>query len=516
MGILDNIKSFFTSAPTKEAWTELSYQPPVMDWFDGEKNFGEMGHPVDYTLNYENLAVRSWQAYTENDVAEMLINEYLDWVIGKGLRLESTPEINVLDSEGIALTNEAALRFSNLSEARFKVHTGSRYSVFSKEMNLHQLVREVKKNAMLSGDCLVVLRVFKNGGVNAQMIDGRRVQTPHGASVVDAKEKGNEIINGIEQSKSGAHVAYWVANPRGGFTRIAVKGEKTKRTQAFMVYHRRYKNDYNRGIGLLTPILEKLQKLDRYTEAVVGSAEERAKIVYQIVHGALSTGANPNLSRIGVRTKNADTSPTHSIQDTSAQFIKGTSSKETYNMEPGSELKALESKAELSFEEFFTANLRLICSARGIPPEVALKEYNSNYSASRMATKSWEHTLGVQRWDLTQQFYKPFYNTWLHLEILGGRISAPGYVAASTATDKNHMITESYSSAKFVGINVPSVDPVKDVRAEREKLGPLGANVPLTTPEKATEQLGTGDATENARKFDAQTKQYKTSENGSI
>jgi capsid protein len=63
------------------------------------------------------------------------------------------------------------------------------------------------------------------------------------------------------------------------------------------------------------------------------------------------------------------------------------------------------------------------------------------------------------------------------------------------------MVTESYTKARFTGPHFPHIDPVKEVNAERLKLGEKGANIPLTTVEQATENLGAGDSDSNIEQF---------------
>ena len=49
-------------------------------------------------------------------------------------------------------------------------------------------------------------------------------------------------------------------------------------------------------------------------------------------------------------------------------------------------------------------------------------------------------------------------------------------------------------NVEFVGEMFPHIDPLKEVKAERAKLGPRYRNVPLTTHERATRALGNSDS----------------------
>ena len=66
----------------------LTYPPIYQTYYTGEKTAGEMGAAKSYLLAYNYLRVRSWQAYTESEVVQIIINKYIKWVIGNGLKLQ--------------------------------------------------------------------------------------------------------------------------------------------------------------------------------------------------------------------------------------------------------------------------------------------------------------------------------------------------------------------------------------------------------------------------------------------
>jgi capsid protein len=173
-----------------------------------------------------------------------------------------------------------------------------------------------------------------------------------------------------------------------------------------------------------------------------------------------------------------------------------------------SKLVMHESKAELHFKDFYTVNIDLICPTLGIPPEVAMSKYDSNFSASRAALKDWEHTLTVNRYDFSSDFYYRVYIFFLHVEILKNKVQAPGYLKA--VVESNTMVLDAYRMARFVGPSVPHIDPLKEVKAEREKLGTTGASIPLTTVEAATEALNGGDSDQNMLQYAEELKESKT------
>lgn len=236
--------------------------------------------------------------------------------------------------------------------------------------------------------------------------------------------------------------------------------------------------------------MESIKKIDRYREATVGSAEERQKIVYAIEHNVTSTGENPHLNQARAAfNADAETQTGKIDGEAIATKVAITTNKQVINMGIGSQLKSLEAKNELYYKDFYTVNINSIASSIGIPPEVALSKYDSNFSASRAALKDWEHTIIVKRGDFSFQFYQNIFNFWFEVQVLLNKIQAPGFLEA--LAKGNDMVIESYRNARFVGANVPHIDPVKEVTAERMKLG--NKFVPLTTVEAATEAVNGGD-----------------------
>lgn len=468
--------------------------------YDGEKNLGEAGPIINYIVNHDLLRLRSWQSFLESEVTQTVIKRYITWMVGSGLKLQSEPRELVLKSENIKIDTQ---EFSELVEARFDCFKKSAVSDYSGMRNLNYLSRVAFKNALIGGDVLVVMRY--DGNVNIQLIDGSLVQSPtYGTDLYPQKlENGNRITNGIEIDLTGRHVRYFVKDKDLKIIPIEARSAATGQITAFMVYGLEYRLGNTRGLPLIAAVIETLKKLERYKEAVLGSAEERAKIVYTIEHKSQSDGGNP-LTKQFAKAQRFDDSdqdlPTTLDGIELARTVAASTNKQTFNLGIDQSLKSLDSKNDLYFKDFFSVNIDLICAALEMPPNVAMSKYDSNYSASRAALKDWENTLTIGRQDYADQFYQRVYNFWLYTEIMfKGKITAPGYLQASLSG--NQIVLDAYQNARFVGPPVPHIDPWKEAKAVREMLGPAGANMPLTTQEAATEALGNGNSKENTKQF---------------
>lgn len=471
------------------------------DSYTGEKNLGEVGPVKDLRPDYQILNMRSWQLYLESDISQTILNKYVSWIVDTGLKANSTPEVKVLRAAGINIDQQ----FNEDVESLFNLWLRSKFGAYNQMDSINSLAQQAYKTAKIGGDCLVVLRYVKGRGVTVELIDGAKVQTP--PTKVDQQING-KIVDGVEVDETGRHIQYWVRSGKSynmDYVPIPAWSAETGMRVAFLVKGNKYRINSRRGLPVVATVVEAISKLDRYKEAAVGSAEERAKIVYQVVHSLGSDGENPFLQQM-VAAFDADSSAyddgklpqTADGQQLANDFYASTN-RQLWNLPVGSEMKAINSQNELFFKDFFGTNADIICGAIGIPPNVAFSVYNDSFSASRAATKDWDHTISVERAYFQEQFYQPLYDFWLHVQILEGKIQAPGYM---TAYVKGDLLTlEAYRVARFTGPLFPHIDPVKEVKAARLRLGSKADHIPLSTVEHEAELLGGGDSQDTIEQF---------------
>jgi len=468
--------------------------------FDGERNLGEMGPAINYIPNYHVLATRSWQSYLDSPLAKSVVDKWVNWILDSGLKIKTNPSKIVLKSEGIEIDSTESETFNDIVESRWDIWANSKNSSFSNEETFNELSKTVYLNSKIAGDCLTVIR-YVDQTVKVQYIDGGRVSSPGLKNMVT--ENVNFISNGVEVSPTGKVVGYHVRIKDSlTWEFIPAYSKSTGMRTAFLVKGSKWRMDYHRGLPVIATALETLSKVDRYREATVASAEEVAKIAYQVIHQNFSDGSTPlqqNLAKAFSGGGDNDLAEDES-GNKFANNIAVTTNKTAFNNPKGAKIETINQGSNVQgFEPFYMTNANIICAAIGIPPNVAMSVYNDSFSASRAATKDWDHTMDVEREDFTNQFYKHIYKFWLYTEILKNKIQAPGYVSAIFS--KNFMVTESYEKMRFTGPHFPHIDPLKEVKAEREKLGALGKNMPLTTLELATESLGGGDSDSNIEQF---------------
>lgn len=477
--------------------------PTVNRVWDGEKTLGELGVVQRLVPDYRKLRLRMYHAYATIDTIKIIASKFFYWTIGSGLKLQVEPNRAVLETEGIVNEKEVYAKFQKDAEARFMVYANSKLSDYAGSKNLHDLAMDAYQGEFLGGDMLCIVR-FGEYGPNMQVVSGEHIRDPQMEEIEAAKKRGNKVKHGIEIDKKGGEVAYFVVQEKEDgfdtFERIPAYGAKSGKRLAWMVSGKKISPDHVRSVPQMSQSLEKVNKLDRYSEATVTKAEQGAKIVHTIEHQEYSTGENPLQQAVAkkrgevVITGN-DIVNNRNLADGLANRITETTSGMTFNLPNGSSLKSFQSEAEGNYPEFKKAIFEEVSAGSDVPPEVAMQQYNSNYSASRAAINSFGYIIFINRTKFSNDFYVPFYKLWLEFQILTKKISAPGYLE----NIENIMVTESYSQCRFTGKNMPHIDPLKEIKAVREMLG-LSDTTPLISREQATEMLGAGQWDENLLK----------------
>lgn len=466
--------------------------PIISKTFDGEKSIGELGVVLNSIPDYQRLRLRAYNAEMTSDLVKIITERFFQWVVGSGLKLQSEPNKELLQLEGVNTDIEA---FKKNIEARFNVFSKSKFADYSGMQNLHQKALEVYKTAFIGGDCLVVCRI-ENNSLNVEVIDGCHIKTPYNTNFIkETKDRENYIAHGIELNSKGEHIAFYIEKKDFKFERVSVYGEKSKRKLAWLVYGERKRVDHVRGISQLSQVLEKLTKLDRYTEASVGKAEQAANIANFIEHNNYSTGEGILDKAIQQKMKvTGIVQDGYSLADGLANRITETTSNQTFNMPIGATIKSFSTEIETNFEQFYKAILNTLCASIGVPSEVAMQMYNSNYSASRAAINSFGYVVDLGRDKFSEDFYKPIYKLFLEVEVLKNKVPANGFISALQSND--FMIIEAYSQCRFIGKNMPHIDPLKEVKAIKEMID-LG----IISREQATEDLNKGDWETNNEKI---------------
>ena len=468
----------------------------VEEYFDGEKTSGELGAVIDSMPDHLRLRLRAYDAKLKTDLVEIIVGRFIKWILGKGLKINSNPEKTVLKMFGI---NEDTKDLQQNIESFFNLYADSNVSDYHGNDWLHEKAKEAYLSSFLGGDCLCIVRVTDDGP-NIQVVDGEKIENPLDSSKVG---KGNTILKGVETDKKGSHVAFYVKKNNDlnvdensdSHERIEARDSKG-RLMAWMVYGTKHRIDHVRGIPVISSILEKINKLDRYTESSVKRKEEEANVVYSFEHDNTSTGENIMKQNLGAKKNKGTTKTAYELSGKTANGLRQTTQGSVLNLVPGSKLSQLKLDGGEDFNVFHRSIFNYLCAAVGIPPEVALQLYEQNYSSSRAAINGWEYMNSIDREKFSKKFYKPFYEIWLEFWVSKGIIKSKGLRTAFDS--RNKMILEAYFKCTFEGSKMPHIDPLKEAKAVRTMLG--DDSIPLISRSQASSMLNTGDWSKNISK----------------
>ena len=437
----------------------------VSSLFDGEKYPGGLSNKLDFFyVDYWTLRSSSYRLYTENRYAQGLIKRLLTNEIHRGLTLEATISANIL-----GLSKDFVNTWSDDVEEKFEIWSSNKELVSQNgQFNFGQTQIEVRKTALLSGDCLIILRqhpVLKIPVI--EIIDGSHIRTP-------IKKVGdNEVRHGVELDKKGRHVAFYVPDTSDltglKSVRIPARGTKSGRKIAWMVYGNRIRIDDVRGMPMLGVIMQALKELDRYSDA-----EQRAAVINAILPLFIKKGQNkPGTMPLagGAVRKNAvvadDTASTGARSFNIDQQLPGLVLDELQQGEEPVSFSTV--RPNVNYRVFEEAMMASFAWVNEIPPNIFRLAFSANYSASTGEVNELKLYLDKIRWVFAADCNKPVYGEWLISMVLMGLISAPGLLE-NWRNPRKFLETGAWFASEWFGAIKPSMRLNQDVKAFRDAI----------------------------------------------
>ena len=128
-----------------------------------------------------------------------------------------------------------------------------------------------------------------------------------------------------------------------------------------------------------------------------------------------------------------------------------------------------------------------MASSMGIPKEVLIKKYDSNYTAARAALLDFWRTVRVYRTRFNNNFNQPIYEQWLSEAVATGRINAPGFF-------DDPAVRQAWCGCVWMGASMGHVDPLKEVNAAEKRI-----ENNITTQEQEASEYNGNDWSANIR-----------------
>jgi lambda family phage portal protein len=421
--------------------------------------------PVDGNLEtvYDIYALRARSAdlCRNNPIARGAVNRKVQKVVGSGLTVHPS-----IDREFLGLSDEEADEWERDVKALFDKVAGSTDLDLRGTETFAGLQELAFRSVLERGEVFALLPVRKRPGtlcnLKLQLVEADRVTNPQ--LTYDTLWR----MSGIETDIDGLPVAYWVEttpswlNVVRTWARVPARGEKSGRPNVLHVYRQQRIGD-KRGIPMLSPVIETLKQLSRYTEAELMAAVISSMFT---VFVKTLTGDNDDLT--------ADAMPPALVPtagDADPGLSSGTHVKPIamgngaiVELAEGEDIStANPGRPNPNYEPYVTALIRQVGMAVDIPFEVLMQHFSSSYSASRAALiEMWDAVMTQRAW-FADGLCQPTYEEWLAEMVLSGRIRAPGFFASEE-------IRRSYCRSEWIGAAMPQLDPVKESTAADKRV----------------------------------------------
>ncbi len=462
----------------------------------------------DIDKNIPILRQRSRSLYMSAPLATSAIKTNRTNVVGVGLKLKSS-----IDAEFLGMTMDQATQWQKTAEREFKLWARSKFCDSTRVNNFYEIQQVACMSWLMNGDACVLLEYEKPSrdfpyGLRIHLIESDRVSTPHstGDNVylhATNPDNKNRIFNGVEVDKNNRVVAYHICSAypnsnlyaRKEWKRVKAFGDRTGAPGVLMIYETERPEQY-RGVPYLSPVIESLKQLTRYSEAEMMAA---------VINGIFTVfvTSDKGASEFG-------------FTDVIAEDEQVTEDDLNYEIGPGivnilstgEKIEIADAKRpSTNFDAFTTSLAKYVGAALEIPVEVLVKNFMSSYSASRAALlEAWKGFRMRRSW-LAADLCQPVYELFLAEAVAKGRIHAPGFFL-------DPVVRMSYCGAQWNGPAQGMVDPMKEVSAAEKRIA-----IGVSTRQRETTEMMGGDFESNVAQLARENEMMKAaglSENGSF
>ena len=398
------------------------------------------------------LRARSRDQMRNAPLALGALNQTVSNVVGTGLSHSAA-----IDHEFLGLTEDEAEAWQQNADRQFSAWCESLDCHLERQLNFYAVQELAFRSELESGDLFVITpRVARAGRaprLALQLVEADRVCNPH--------RQGNTRtqLDGIEISpETGEAVAAFVARRHPGDTggntewdRVAYRGAATGRRNVLHCFTP-LRPGQVRGVPWISPILEPLKQLGRWSDAELNAAVTSSIFSVFI---KMDPEAFQDIF---------DEDAQGAIVNKSSQWSGEIESGKAVNLLPGEDVvTTTPGRPNPQFDPFWQAMVRQIGMAIEMPFEVLVMHFQSSYTAARgallMAWRVWRR----RRDRLVANLCQPVYELWLADEVAEGRISAPGFFASD-------VVRAAWCAGVWTGDGPGSIDPAKEVAAAKARV----------------------------------------------
>lgn len=459
----------------------------------------------DIDENLRTLSSRSRVLYQTAPIATSAVKSIKTNVVGGGLKLK--PRI---DYEFLGMTKEKADKWERNVEREFNLWAESTLCDALNINNFYEMQGLILQGQILNGDGFCLRKyekptMFMPYGLRLQLIESDRICTPSSAGVGSIgiwgiADNQNRIYNGVEIDDNGKAVAYHVCNQYPysqnlfnkqpmAWQRVPIYGEKSGMKQIIHLFDAERPEQY-RGVPLLSPVIESLKQITRYTEAELMAA---------VISGMFTVFIKSESPKNELNFGEIIPSEVGDVSEDENEYEMGVGAINVLGENESIEI-ADPKRPIAGFDNFVNALAKQIGAAIEIPFELLMKEFNSSYSASRAALLEAWKMFRTRRETLVRGFCQPVYEMFLIEAVANGRVKAKGFF-------EDPVKMKAWCSASWNGAVQGLIDPIKETQASI-----LRINNGLSTREEETIALNGGDFNANIIKLEAENKKFAESQ----
>ncbi|MCO7614505.1 phage portal protein [Pseudomonas chlororaphis] len=403
------------------------------------------------------LVARSRDAMRNHLVARAAITRLRTNVVGTGLVCRAQ-----VDNEALGLSEEEADALNGRLDRLWSLYADDpRECDAEATLNHYQLQALVLVSSLVAGDVLVASPDQERPGcifsTRLQLIESDRVSNPNGG--MDRVD----LVDGVECDALGAPVAYHVCTGYPGehlvgktlaWERLTAFGAETGRRRVLHVLADKERPGQKRGMPYLAPVLEPLQKLERYSSAELMAAVISAMFTVFIKKGSDFSAGNLPMTALSEERPDGDNTADGELSLGEGAVVDLGVGEEPVVANPG--------RPNAQFDPFFTAVVKEIGAALELPLEELLLHYSSSYSAARAAMLQAWRFYSLRRWWLACDFCQPSRELVIDEAVARGLIDLPGY--GDSAKRK------AYCQAIWIGPARGAIDELKEANAAGKRI----------------------------------------------
>lgn len=377
-------------------------------------------------------------------------------VVGTGLQLQSR-----IDAKALGLTPELAAEWQADCEREWAHFC--RTCDLSRMQNFDGLTDLVYRSKDASGDVFAFRRYQERHGeiygLKLQIVEADRVANPRGLRDGGKGANGNVVTNGVEIDGSGAPVAVHVLPVHPGDLDPSAAIQAPDRYEVFdaigrrrvLQIFRRRRPGQDRGYPYLSPVIESLKQLARYSQAELDAAVLQS--FFAIFLESPSGAALEQAPGTGESTAGPGST---SVRQVGPASIVGLPKDHKVHM-------ADPTRPNGNFDAFTLAFCRQVGVALEMPYELLVKHFTASYSAARAALLEAWKTFRAERAWLVSAWCEPVYEWFMTEAVLRGRLAAPGFL-------DNPIAREAWLKAEWIGPAPGQIDEMKEVQAAAERV----------------------------------------------